>query len=121
MRILFDFNLSISNPQYKQAIIKIDIKGEKFYANSKICTKLGYLSIYKNSEEETEDEEISKRITIDYTASGEIEYHKNKFRSNSSIYVDTGLFYNSRKNTDCGDFVVYDRKNKRLYFHATLR
>ena len=66
-------------------------------------------------------EEISKRITIDYTASGEIEYHKNKFRSNSSIYVDTGLFYNSRKNTDCGDFVVYDRKNKRLYFHASLR
>ena len=66
-------------------------------------------------------EEISKRIAIDYTASGEIEYHKNKFRSNSSIYVDTGLFYNSRKNTDCGDFVVYDRKNKRLYFHATLR
>ena len=62
-----------------------------------------------------------KRIAIDYTASGEIEYHKNKFRSNSSIYVDTGLFYNSRKNTDCGDFVVYDRKNKRLYFHATLR
>ena len=66
-------------------------------------------------------EEISERITIDYTASGEIEYHKNKFRSNSSIYVDTGLFYNSRKNTDCGDFVVYDRKNKRLYFHASLR
>ena len=56
-------------------------------------------------------EEISKRIAIDYTASGEIEYHKNKFRSNSCIYVDTGLFYNSRKNTDCGDFVVYDRKN----------
>ena len=66
-------------------------------------------------------EEISKRIAIDYTASGEIEYHKNKFRSNSSIYVDTGLFYNSRKNTDCGDIVVYDRKNKRLYFHAALR
>lgn len=66
-------------------------------------------------------EEISKRIAIDYTASGEIEYHKNKFRSNSSIYVDTGLFYNSRKNTDCGDFVVYDRKNKRLYFHAIFR
>ena len=66
-------------------------------------------------------EEISKRIAIDYTASGEIEYHKNKFRSNSCIYVDTGLFYHNRKSIDCGDIVVYDRKNKRLYFHAIFR
>ena len=68
-----------------------------------------------------EFEEISKRIAIDYTASGEIEYHKNKFRSNSCIYVDTGLFYHNRKSIDCGDIVVYDRKNKRLYFHAIFR
>ena len=66
-------------------------------------------------------EEISERIAIDYTAIGEIKYHKNKLRSDTPIYVDSGLIYNSRKNSDCGDFVVYDRKNKRLYVHATLR
>ena len=66
-------------------------------------------------------EEISEKIAIDYTASGEIEYYKNKFRSDSNIYVDAGLIYNSRKNTDCGDFVVYDRKKQRLYVHSTLR
>ena len=51
----------------------------------------------------------------------EIEYHNGKFRSNKTIYIDHGLFFNSRKGTDSGDIVVYDRKNKRLYFHAALR
>ena len=46
--------------EYSKLAIKIDIKGEKFYANSKICTKLGYLSIYKNSEDETEQDESPK-------------------------------------------------------------
>ena len=66
-------------------------------------------------------EEIAEKIAIDYTAKGEIEYHNGEFRSNKTIYIDHGLFYNSRKGTDCGDIVVYDRKNKRLYFHAALR
>ena len=66
-------------------------------------------------------EEITEKITIDYTARGEIEYHQSKIRSNNTIYIDNGLVFNSRKGTDCGDFVVYDRKNKRLYFHASLR
>ncbi len=54
--------LSIFFPpaEYSKLAIKIDIKGEKFYANSKICTKLGYLSIYKNSEDETEQDESPK-------------------------------------------------------------
>ena len=50
--------LSIFFPpaEYSKLAIKIDIAGEKFYANSKICTKLGYLAIYKNSEENNEQE-----------------------------------------------------------------
>ena len=48
-------------------------------------------------------EEIAEKIAIDYTAKGEIEYHNGKFRSNKTIYIDHGLFYNSRKGTDCGD------------------
>ena len=66
-------------------------------------------------------EEITEKIAINYTARNEIEYHKSKIRSNNTIYIDNGLVFNSRKGTDCGDFVVYDRKNKRLYFHASLR
>ncbi len=66
-------------------------------------------------------EEITERIAIYYTAKGEIESRKNKSRSDNTIYVDTGLIYNSRKNSDCGDFAVFDRKNKRLYFYSTLR
>ena len=54
--------LSIFFPpaEYSKLAIKIDIAGEKFYANSKICTKLGYLSIYKNSEDENKDNESNK-------------------------------------------------------------
>ena len=65
-------------------------------------------------------EEISERIAIVDTARGEIEYHKNKIRSNT-IYVDAGLVYCKHKNTDSGDVIVYDRKNKRLYVHSFLR
>ena len=65
-------------------------------------------------------EEITGRIAVYYSAKNEIESHKNQSRSNA-FYIDNGLIYNSRKNTDCGDFVIYDRKNKRLYFHSTLR
>ena len=66
-------------------------------------------------------EEITGKIDVFYTARGEIEQHKNKAHSNQIIYIDNGLIYNSRKNTDCGDFVVYDRKNEHLYVHITLR
>ncbi|MBO5141851.1 MAG: type IA DNA topoisomerase [Clostridia bacterium] len=50
--------LSIFFPpaEYSKLAIKIDIAGEKFYANSKICTKLGYLAIYKNAEESSEQD-----------------------------------------------------------------
>ena len=65
-------------------------------------------------------EEITGRIATDYTASGEIEYHKSRSRSNTAIYIEDGLIYNSRRNTDCGDFVVFDRKIKCLYFYSTL-
>ena len=65
-------------------------------------------------------EEITGRVAVYYSAKNEIESHKNQSRSNA-FYIDNGLIYNSRKNTDCGDFVIYDRKNKRLYFHSTLR
>ena len=54
--------LSIFFPpaEYSKLAIKIDIAGEKFYANSKICTKLVYLSLYKNSEDENKDNESNK-------------------------------------------------------------
>ena len=66
-------------------------------------------------------EKITGRIPIDYTAKGEIEYHKSKFRPGNTVYIDDGLIYNDRKSSDRGVVVVYDRKNKRLYFYATLR
>ncbi len=41
--------LSIFFPpaEYSKLAIKLDIAGEKFYANNKVCTKLGYLVLYK--------------------------------------------------------------------------
>jgi len=60
--------LSIFFPpaEYSKLAIKIDIAGEKFYANSKICTKLGYLSIYKNLEEDsTSNSEQEQTLKVD--------------------------------------------------------
>ena len=56
--------LSIFFPpaEYSKLAIKIDIAGEKFYANSKICTKQGYLILIKNDEnsKETKNEKNVK-------------------------------------------------------------
>ncbi len=63
--------LSIFFPpaEYSKLAIKIDIAGEKFYANSKICTKLGYLSIYKNNEDENkEQDEASVKVNVEALA-----------------------------------------------------
>ena len=59
--------LSIFFPpaEYSKLAIKIDIAGEKFYANSKICTKLGYLSIYKSNEDENKTEEQETTLKVD--------------------------------------------------------
>lgn len=46
--------LSIFFPaaEYTKLAIIIDVAGEKFYANSKVCTKLGYLEVVKPEKEE---------------------------------------------------------------------
>ena len=55
--------LSIFFPpaEYSKLAIKIDIAGEKFYANSKICTKLGYLAIYKNNEDDSKEGNVANK------------------------------------------------------------
>jgi len=67
--------LSIFFPpaEYSKLAIKIDIGGEKFYANSKICTKLGYLEIYKSSDvdenqSDTTKEEGQSKVNIEVLA-----------------------------------------------------
>lgn len=55
--------LSIFFPpaEYSKLAVKIDIAGEKFYANSKICIKPGYLILTKGEETATKsDSEIEK-------------------------------------------------------------
>lgn len=53
--------LSIFFPpaEYTKLAITIDIAGQKFYANSKICTKLGYLEVVK---EETKENEAKANV-----------------------------------------------------------
>ncbi len=48
--------LSIFFPpaEFSKLAITIDIAGQKFYANSKICVKQGYLEVIKNEEKEDE-------------------------------------------------------------------
>jgi DNA topoisomerase-3 len=45
--------LSIFFPpaEFTKLAITIDIAGQKFYANSKICTKMGYLEVVKEESE----------------------------------------------------------------------
>jgi DNA topoisomerase-3 len=56
--------LSIFFPQaeFTKIAVTIDIDGEKFYANSKVCTKLGYLEVIKPEKEEEEEKEISNDL-----------------------------------------------------------
>ena len=53
--------LSIFYPaaEYSKLAIKIDIMGQKFYANSKICTKPGYLVVESNFSKDIDKEENS--------------------------------------------------------------
>ncbi|MBR4110857.1 MAG: type IA DNA topoisomerase [Clostridia bacterium] len=53
--------LSIFYPaaEYSKLAIKIDISGQKFYANSKICTKPGYLVVESNFSKDIDKEENS--------------------------------------------------------------
>jgi DNA topoisomerase-3 len=55
--------LSIFFPQaeFTKFSIVIDIDNEKFYANSKICTKLGYLEVIKPEKESDDDKEDSNQ------------------------------------------------------------
>jgi DNA topoisomerase-3 len=53
--------LSIFFPQaeFTKIAVTIDIDGEKFYANSKICTELGYLEVIKPEKEDEDEKEIT--------------------------------------------------------------
>ncbi len=55
--------LSIFFPpaEYSKLAITIDIAGQKFYANSKICVKQGYLEVIKNEEK---DDELKPNIEV---------------------------------------------------------
>ena len=58
--------LSIFYPaaEYSKLAIKIDIAGQKFYANSKICTKPGYLVVESNFSKDIDKEENSDEEDI---------------------------------------------------------
>ena len=45
---------------YNRISITIDVNGEKFFTNAKVCEKLGYLEIYKN-DKKIEKEEIDEK------------------------------------------------------------
>lgn len=65
--------LSIFYPaaEYSRLAIKIDINGQKFYANSKICTKPGYLAVenyFSQDFEKDEDVAESDMVKEDNTA-----------------------------------------------------
>ena len=55
--------------EYNRITVTIDVDGEKFFANGKVCTQMGYLELYKNDklkkdntkkEEKTDDEDEDK-------------------------------------------------------------
>ena len=59
--------LSIFYPaaEFNKISVVIDINGEKFYANGKVCMKLGYLEIAKGkSEKNNKEDEIQDNIEI---------------------------------------------------------
>jgi DNA topoisomerase-3 len=51
--------LSIFFPpaEFTKLAITVDIAGQKFYANSKICTKQGYLEVVKEDSKDDEKKE----------------------------------------------------------------
>ena len=65
--------------------------------------------------------ELKKPECIDYTALSMIKNHKNSNNDFADIKVEDGLFYDDFNGSDCGARVIYDRKNKRLYFYSSLR
>ena len=66
-------------------------------------------------------QEITKPTDLLYTAKSRIEARKNPSRPTADLKIADGLIYNSYHGTDCGELVVWDRKNKRLYFSSSLR
>ena len=66
--------------------------------------------------------EISQSVRFYDTAKTRIKEHQNKSYKPQTIVIENGLVYNGyAEGSDCGEYVVYDRKNKRLYFLSTLR
>ena len=52
--------LSIFFPaaEYTKLSVTVDINGEKFYANAKVCTKLGYLEALKGEQTDEDGEQV---------------------------------------------------------------
>jgi len=48
--------------QYNKITVTINVNGEKFFANGKVCTQMGYLELYKNDKlkKENNKQEIKK-------------------------------------------------------------
>ena len=121
---------SMNNPEYAENLPIYDGRGVQlrnaaYYRNYNSYLFEGDIeeeALKKNAVRQGwKFEKITGRIPIANTAGGEIKYHKNKSCADNTVYIDDGLIYNDRKSSDRGVVVVYDRKNKRLYFHATLR
>ena len=64
--------------EYNRITVTIDVDGEKFFANGKVCTQMGYLELYKNdkikketskkedkSDDDEEDKEKEEEETLD--------------------------------------------------------
>ncbi len=59
--------LSIFFPaaEYTKLSVIVDINGEKFYANAKVCTKLGYLEALKGEQTDEEGEQVQDTSNAD--------------------------------------------------------
>ena len=122
---------SINNPEYSIDLPNyngrgVEIHNASFYRNYNSYLYEG--KIDENSLKKVavlkgwQFKEISKAVRIYDTAKTRIKEHLDKSYKPQIIVIENGLVYNGyAEGSDCGEYVVYDRKNKRLYFLSTLR
>ena len=122
---------SINNPEYSIDLPSyngrgVEIHNASFYRNYNSYLYEG--KIDENSLKKVavlkgwQFKEISKAVRIYDTAKTRIKEHLDKSYKPQIIVIENGLVYNGySEGSDCGEYVVYDRKNKRLYFLSTLR
>ena len=66
-RLIANRFLSIFFPaaEYTKLSVTVDINGEKFYANAKVCTKLGYLEALKGEQTDEDGEQVQDTSNAD--------------------------------------------------------